>query len=596
MSLISDEPPRAIPSLKLSEGLGMKVPAAANTSFNNTTAAVADIPHHSTSPVLMIGDNVLAVVARIVKWLETALLALNVVRLIAFSSTLFEVNDFLCGSLSTVDGDTPPDLSPALLAQRSMLNLRQLGPAGGAGELQSDTRRPSRFSVNLRVPSDFLRNIGEPLDHGQSENVQEDEDDDDDAVDVTGEWHCGSEEGSVQQVNWQSCIGLVDANDMASLNKNYLTQELRDYLTVNYVECSLVCLAIYEFVITFNQEIKVVWKRKFTATSLLLLGLRWVMLPYPILAVLPAKQAATWRNDLSLFLAILALTSRLFSALRVYALWHESRMKHLFFAFVLTFGLAVPIGTNFWSLARTAVAPEDLVLLSVCNAFIDVPQRLDKQSTSIYLARGCAIAADAAVLVLTWVKSFGHFREMRRLKLRSSITAILLRDGTVYFMTLLVLNILQVRLTLKSNSDVFEEIYTALQLMPALLAQRFMLNLRLQRRAGAVGEGSSSASSSDFAHHHHPSRFSANLKMPSDFLGNIGEPLGDGLEEEREQVQGEDGGNRGEGCCLGGGGGGGGGGEQHVGGLETSRRCAGAVQESPVAQCGGGAQRDGSAC
>ncbi|EKM60186.1 uncharacterized protein PHACADRAFT_246031, partial [Phanerochaete carnosa HHB-10118-sp] len=39
----------------------------------------------------------------------------------------------------------------------------------------------SRFSVSFRVPSDVLGNIGEPLDHGQSEQVEE-------AGDVDG--HC----------------------------------------------------------------------------------------------------------------------------------------------------------------------------------------------------------------------------------------------------------------------------------------------------------------------------------------------------------------------------------------------------------------------
>ena len=44
-----------------------------------------------------------------------------------------------------------------------MLNLRQLSQPGG--DATSAAEHFSRFSVNFRVPSDFLGNIGEPLDH-----------------------------------------------------------------------------------------------------------------------------------------------------------------------------------------------------------------------------------------------------------------------------------------------------------------------------------------------------------------------------------------------------------------------------------------------
>lgn len=55
-------------------------------------------------------------------------------------------------------------------------------------------------------------------------------------------------------------------------------------------------LVVYEFVITLDQEIAAVWRRKFTATSMLLLSTRWLMLLYPILAILPIPmdQTAAW--------------------------------------------------------------------------------------------------------------------------------------------------------------------------------------------------------------------------------------------------------------------------------------------------------------
>ncbi|EKM60203.1 uncharacterized protein PHACADRAFT_189335 [Phanerochaete carnosa HHB-10118-sp] len=68
---------------------------------------------------------------------------------------------------------------PPLLIQRFILNLRQLNPTAQASENNSDARHFSRFSVNFRVPSDFLGNIGESLDHGSSEPLGAEEDSDD---------------------------------------------------------------------------------------------------------------------------------------------------------------------------------------------------------------------------------------------------------------------------------------------------------------------------------------------------------------------------------------------------------------------------------
>ena len=55
-----------------------------------------------------------------------------------------------------------------------MLNLRQLNKTDNT-ETNSDAQHFSRFSVDFRVPSDILGNIGEPLDHSQSERLHESE-------------------------------------------------------------------------------------------------------------------------------------------------------------------------------------------------------------------------------------------------------------------------------------------------------------------------------------------------------------------------------------------------------------------------------------
>ena len=55
-----------------------------------------------------------------------------------------------------------------------MLNLRQLNNTDNT-KTTSDAQHLSRFSMDFRVPSDLLGNIGEPLDHSQSERLHEDD-------------------------------------------------------------------------------------------------------------------------------------------------------------------------------------------------------------------------------------------------------------------------------------------------------------------------------------------------------------------------------------------------------------------------------------
>ena len=55
-----------------------------------------------------------------------------------------------------------------------MLNLRQFNKSEHS-QSDSDAQHFSRFSVSFRVPSSLLGNIGEPLDHSQSERLHEDE-------------------------------------------------------------------------------------------------------------------------------------------------------------------------------------------------------------------------------------------------------------------------------------------------------------------------------------------------------------------------------------------------------------------------------------
>ncbi|GJE99240.1 hypothetical protein PsYK624_154900 [Phanerochaete sordida] len=68
-----------------------------------------------------------------------------------------------------------------------------------------------------------------------------------------------------------------------SSSSEALVSIVQQVKTTTYVTTSLVGLIVYELLITFDQEVSAVWQKKITATSLLLLSTRWIMLLNSIL-------------------------------------------------------------------------------------------------------------------------------------------------------------------------------------------------------------------------------------------------------------------------------------------------------------------------
>ncbi|EKM56295.1 uncharacterized protein PHACADRAFT_207575 [Phanerochaete carnosa HHB-10118-sp] len=113
------------------------------------------------------------------------LLAINILDLLTFSDS-----NFYTGTYANIF----IKYMPPLLVQRFILNLRQLNRT--AGEDNSDAQQFSRLSISFRMSSGFLGNIGELLEYGQSEQVEDNGGND---SCMAEEPRGGFEEGSVHQ-------------------------------------------------------------------------------------------------------------------------------------------------------------------------------------------------------------------------------------------------------------------------------------------------------------------------------------------------------------------------------------------------------------
>ncbi|EKM57686.1 uncharacterized protein PHACADRAFT_206566 [Phanerochaete carnosa HHB-10118-sp] len=254
---------------------------------------------------------------------------------------------------------------------------------------------------------------------------------------------------------------------MSAPSDQVIIQAVSQIITKNYASYAVICkftpLAIYEVVITFADEIRIVWKKPITASAILLGSVRWCMI----------------------------LTASI---------------------------LLVPTTLNFRDTK-------------------DLPYRF------VWTIRGSLVLADTIVLVSTWVRTFGHWRQARRANATVSLTACLLRDGTIYFIVLLALNIAQL-LTVDASADV-APLTPFIAIMPLVLINRFMINLRI-----ADTGHSESSFDSDGDHNLSTPQFRGSTN--TSFLGNIGETLQDGWDGsfQADSLSGGDGSYSGESYAL----------------------------------------------
>ncbi|KAL4248426.1 hypothetical protein ABKN59_008114 [Abortiporus biennis] len=106
------------------------------------------------------------------------------------------------------------------------------------------------------------------------------------------------------------------------------------------------------------------------------------------------------------------------------------------------------------------------------------------------LTRSLAALCEVIVLLATWAKTYTIWQESKRVGLRAPITTLLLRDGTIYFGLMMVMNVAAVALDVV-RSPGNNEATAYFSSFSAILVSRMMLNLR---------GGTSSAQKCDINH------------------------------------------------------------------------------------------------
>lgn len=253
-------------------------------------------------------------------------------------------------------------------------------------------------------------------------------------------------------------------SDSTSLSDAY------DFQLEDWISISMATLAFYEYLITVDQEVSYVWKRKVSIASLLLLTTRYVMVLQTVLALIQPKTLVGCKVDViiqDIFLIAMGILAAVFSGLRVYALWNGSVVL-----FVAAFALQLPaIFINIFDMARHSVFQFDPTLGCTEDLTLD-------ESTLIAMERASRIPSmlsDILVVVVTWIKSVQQIQMGRKSGVHLPLSTLLFRDGTFYFLLLFTLGVLELCPNLPETGDLFGNLSLVL---PPVLINRFILNLR----------------------------------------------------------------------------------------------------------------------
>ncbi|KAI0807511.1 hypothetical protein C8Q74DRAFT_1188059 [Fomes fomentarius] len=204
-------------------------------------------------------------------------------------------------------------------------------------------------------------------------------------------------------------------------------------LVFNCTDLAVFALILFEYLVTFDREVHFAWRRRITWTRGIFLLNRYLSILEYLFVLGPMLPAQN--------LLVLIEHFPAFSGVRVYA---------------------ISAGNSYITMTVVALAM--------------VPVATNTVSVRSVATRSCMILSDAIVIVVTWIKTWSTVRFAQRIKVEMSFTSLVLREGILYFIIMLSLNVLQMVFYF-AMSDSYALIIPFLNVMTPILVSRFFLDL-----------------------------------------------------------------------------------------------------------------------
>lgn len=240
---------------------------------------------------------------------------------------------------------------------------------------------------------------------------------------------------------------------------------------------ALISFAIlyYDYLLTLSMEVDYFWKQQrwFSWTSLLFILNRYMAVfgVIPIAMEFFADLSSDQCHLQTVHQAISAATQAVVSALlviRTYALYNRS--KRMLAVLLVVYAIGAVAGIWSVTASNTSATSVSDVSTTSCNNLLTA-----LQSDYLVAPWGAMLLFDTTIFVLTLYKSVG----LLRLAPRSvPILQVMLRDGTIYFAVLMVVNIVNILTFLLGNAYTRGMGTSLINALSSDLVSRLMLNLR----------------------------------------------------------------------------------------------------------------------
>jgi len=259
-----------------------------------------------------------------------------------------------------------------------------------------------------------------------------------------------------------------------------LAAELHTAFVAKCLATAALALTLYEYVLTLSNEVALFWNTKLSSASVLLFfHVRLILLaiaattiagnyvPEAIVTLTGCKSYNIWNATLTMLgYTMIAVIS----AIRVFAVTGRNWPLSLL---TLTLGL-LPVVINIYLLTTAYYLVEPVPTTTVCAVMSTIsPHSANKVALASRLG---VILSDTLVVAATWFNLFQSAKFSAKSGfLTSSVSWHLLRDGTLYFSVILVLNLIDILLWWFDRIQFFTSLIFPLSL---ILLSRLLMSLR----------------------------------------------------------------------------------------------------------------------
>ncbi|TFK79572.1 hypothetical protein K466DRAFT_505347, partial [Polyporus arcularius HHB13444] len=240
------------------------------------------------------------------------------------------------------------------------------------------------------------------------------------------------------------------------------------------LSCAATALVLYEHAITLGTEVQQVWKREVSGATVLFILTRYMTLLNRLFVAISLspihsrESSCPVSRSMSYLHADLGIFYQAIAAVRVYALW--SRDIRLFLIVMVTGVFVALVNLFFRSASSVYILPTALYSCQVAPTAMSA----SAYATLSIATRAVSIFSDGVVVVLTWIKTYRVFVLTRKVSFRTNYSALILRDGTLYFLAVCILNLVAIIYIMNIGANLLNDMIVTLS---SMLMARFLLNL-----------------------------------------------------------------------------------------------------------------------